>query len=51
MTLPAGACVGAVCVAGARRGEGFGCVPGGVGATVDPVEDGRDHPGPVRVDG
>lgn len=34
------------------RGEGLGFVEeSGVGTVDDPVDDGRDHPGPVNVDG
>lgn len=36
---------------GVGRGEALEAAPGaGVGAE-EPVEDGRDHPGPVRVEG
>lgn len=35
----------------AGRGDGLGLVAEGVGATEEFVEDGRDHPGPVTVEG
>lgn len=52
MTLPNGASGGAELFGlDAGSGEGLGFVAEGVGATDEFVDEGRDHPGPVTVDG
>ena len=52
MILPKGASEGAELFGlDAGSGEGLGFVAEGVGATDEFVDEGRDHPGPVIVDG
>lgn len=52
MILPKGASEGAELFGlGTGSGEGLGFVAEGVGATDEFVDEGRDHPGPVIVDG
>lgn len=51
MTFPKDAGWGGEMGLGTGRGDGLGFVVLDVGATEEFVDDGRDHPGPVTVDG